>query len=155
MQRNTYARRPHIASISGMKGNCSRHPCSSSVARISAHVLISTKSPTTRSCPNRRRANQRRTRASARGRRCLDCSGFTGSVQLKKKILLAKRTALVPNEHDRAGTRKRGGAQRDEHTQCGHDGTEDLRKPIQAEESEQQRHGNEHAGTRPLSLRSS
>ena len=82
--------------------------------------------------------------SSARGRCCFDCGRFTGSVQIKKEISLAKRTTLVPDEHDRTGTRKSGGAERDEHTECGHDGTENRRKPIQAEESEQQRHGTEH-----------
>ena len=67
--------------------------------------------------------------ASARGPGRFDCGGFTGSVQFKKQILRAARSALVPNENDRAGTRKSGGAERNEHAQCSHDGTENLRKP--------------------------
>lgn len=81
---------------------------------------------------------------SARSSSCFDCSRLTGSVQLEKEISLAKRTPPVSDEHDCTGARESDGAERDEHTQCGDDGTDDLWKPIQGEEGEQQRHGNEH-----------
>jgi len=63
---------------------------------------------------------------------------------VEEEVSITTLPTLASKQDDCAGARKSGGAERDGHTQGGDDGTDNFRKPIQAEKTDQQRDGNEH-----------